>query len=409
MTTAINTSFRQFVLPVAILLALTACERGPVGIFASIEQEVEIQEGNLLKDVAVNGMVEADGYYFAAVGGRIRYRPVSGDESDWSSISNPSGYRTNHSRPTSIVHIDPGGAGDAIYVSFVEGERKRSGVYQLDPVGRSYNAAGSLGSGVHVTRLFALGAELFGSIQFKDEDDDPEFELWYLGAGGGASLDTAASISTDVGRQARPFISAAANGTDDFWFITSSSVFHTAAAAGQLANIGKPADIGTSLGGIFFNANDLYLSSRDGRTVRGGSTGYVSRDAGGANPTDPSEWTTIITANDRAFTEFASADGAHFATLDDVFDDGVLFVGTYRTLSGRTVVSPGGYMEIPGPLFGSVRRPAGNNYQSAEISKAAVMQIFIPGQANTIFALTGGRGLWRGEYDSDGETTWYWE
>ena len=388
---------KLLIIPLASLLALAACERGPVGIFASIEREVAIQEGNLLKNVAVNGMVEADNgsgtdYYFAAVGGRIHYRRAGGDESDWGSISNPSGYRTNHSRPTSIVNLS-----GTIYVSFVEGERKRSGLFTLDPATRSYTAQGSISSDNHVARLFALGNELFASIQFKQEGEDAEFELWHLGSGAGADLSAAQSISGGIGRQERSFISATTDGTN-YWFITSDTIFHTPTPIAQVDPVDKPAAIGTSLGGVFFHDTRLYLSSRDGRAARGGSTGYisVSADFGGS-------WLPPITESDRAFTDFA------FAGAIDAFSDGVLFVGTYRSLSGRSVVSPGGYMEIPGPAFDNPRRPAGNSYQASELSKSAVMQIFVPSQGNTIFALTGGRGLWRGEYDSDGVATWVWE
>ncbi|TVR31857.1 MAG: hypothetical protein EA404_08860 [Spirochaetaceae bacterium] len=387
---------KLLIIPLASLLVLAACERGPVGIFASIEREVAIQEGNLLKNAAVNGMVEADNgngtaYYFAAVGGRIRYRRADGDESDWSSISNPSAYRTNHSRPTSIVKLN-----GTVYVSFVEGERKRSGLFTLEPATRSYNAQGSISSDNHVARLFALGNELFASIQFKEEGEDAEFELWHLGEAGSASL-PGAPIS---GLQERPFISAATDETN-YWFITSDAIFHTGTAVDEVAPVDKPAAIGTSLGGVFFHGGDLYLSSRDGRTARGGSTGYIS--VSDALPTPGGSWLAPVTESDRAFTDFA------YAADIDAFADGVLFIGTYRTLSGRSVVSPGGYMEIPGAAFDSPQRPDGNSYQASELSKSAVMQIFVPSQGNTIFALTGGRGLWRGDYDSDGVATWVWE
>lgn len=395
------------------LLPIAACERGPQGIFYSVATAQEIVEGNLPKDAIVNGMVEVssgDDYYFAAVGGRVWYRRADGDETDWRSISNPPRYRTNHSRPTSIVNLN-----GTIYVSFVEGERERSDVYELvpDPVNRGYSQDpidGGFTDGIRIiSRLFALDDRLFASIQHRDDGEDAEYELWYLGQDGD-SIDLVSGVNLSSAKPDVPYISATSDDNGSFWFITTKQAFHTddPVTADSLANVTPPDGALTTLGGIFFHVDTLYLSSRTGRTVAGGSQGVISSTSALPTP-GGADWSSVVSTSNRAYTDFAFAQG--FPGIGDA-----LLVGTYRTRDGTRVVSTGGFLELQLDGDGdiaSVAPPSGSSYVASELSTSAVMQIFVPqnasDQSGTMFALTGGRGLWRGIYGTDGEARWIWE
>jgi len=73
----------------------------------------------------------------------------------------------------------------------------------------------------------------------------------------------------------------------------------------------------------------------------------------------------------------------------------------------------GGYREIPLDesvttiaSLSTINNPRGTNYTSVPLSTAATRSFFVDG--NAIFALTNGRGLWRGVY-SDNIPKWSWD
>ena len=402
-----KTPFRLLLLLFAAIIAMTACDQGPVGIFASIEREVAIQEGNLPKNVAVNGMVEFEitidtvdvVYYFAAVGGRIRYRRADGTESDWSTIANPPGY-DGSSRPTSIVRVGDIDSG-TIYVSFIDSEAKRSGIFTLDPGTRAFALVGAESSGGErlIQRLFALGPNLFAATVTPGSSGNPSHDLRHV------PLPTGTPVSIVVTDQSEPFIGAATGNTNN-WFATTSALYlNPFASPGVTATpISIPAEAReTSLGGITVFDDSVFLASRSGSTVTGGSTGRIARAPVTADLTESISWTSD-TRNDRAFTGFGVREGA-------TAPGDTLYVGTYRTFSGSRsrIVSPGGFMEIPGGALSGIARPTGNSYIAADFSKASVFSFFIPsGDPDTVFVLTPGTGLWRGDYGGS-EPAWVWE
>ncbi len=405
-----KTPFRLLLLLSAAVVAMTACDQGPVGIFASIEREVAIQEGNLPKKVAVNGMVEFDlsgtgddVYYFAAVGGRVRFRRADGTESDWATIANPPGY-DGGSRPTSIVRVGDIDSG-TIYVSFIDSEGKRSGIFTLDPGTRAFALVGTESSGGErlIQRLFAVSDELFAATVTPGTSGTPTHDLRHV------ALPTGTPVSIVVTDQSEPFIGAATDDTNN-WFVTTKALFENLSASpdNSATEISIPSEAReTSLGGIaVFNdgvQDFVYLSSRSGSNVTGGSTGRIARAPVGDDLSLSVSWTPI-TQNDRAFTGFGAANLNSVSTI---------LVGTYRTFAGSRsrVASPGGFMEIPEGTLAGIRRPAGNSYVAADFSKASVFGFFASGEpefADTVFVLTPGTGLWRGDYGGP-EPVWVWE
>ncbi|TVR66068.1 MAG: hypothetical protein EA427_16935 [Spirochaetaceae bacterium] len=75
------------------LLVLVGCTQGATGIFADIEQEVQIKKSNLVDNTFVASVVQADTgpgpRYFAVAGTKLFARSTAGG--NWSAAGNPSG------------------------------------------------------------------------------------------------------------------------------------------------------------------------------------------------------------------------------------------------------------------------------------------------------------------------------
>lgn len=378
---------------VAVLVFLAGCgERGDVGIFASIEREEKIEKSNL-PEVSTAGSVVyhagTDRYYVAL--GQL-YARDRGDN-DWDDVNHPGGYGDGHT-------LDIVTMGGDIYVAFFDTESTKSEIFRLNPTNDNYTSVWSPGD--EIAKLIAIDTD--GADEASEDLNEELFAVtvesnkldYNLVYAPGNTGDTQNTVLSDVPRifdGAYDFVVAGGQ----YLFVAGGTLFAGTDVTQGSADIAEVAGSDrpfATFGGTTFvedafgnAANDwLYVTSTRGDIA-------YTADAGTWT------WTTETGDDDRGYTDITYLDSADFPGLSG--SNGALVVGV-----DTRETSPGGYYEVSESLGTS--RPDSENYDAADVSDAAINGFYVDAANQTLFALTSGTGLWRGNYDT-AEADWSWE
>jgi hypothetical protein len=413
--------FRSVFLAVS-LIVLSACTQGVTGIFADIEQEVEIKTNNLVDNTFVARVVQAntDGTerYFAVAGTKLFARGVDG--SSWSGSGSPSG----RSLAQFVAAIDDNNDGNAneLYAVFREAEKDNYGLYRLnengnwellydprdqeEPAVNRITGLTSIDTTGDATpdRLIATMAEENGKRYLVvDPQEDASREFHQFDGANGDDLDAnrpAGKALVSINGVTKPILWVARNA---LWYI---EVGDLGTAATPLKRVPTPINLASI---EYVPGEDrLFLVTLDGGVFRSPET--IAAATGGGTLDD---WTATgaggwesIASQSRAFSDLLwLSTGA--ADHEGLFLVSTLTYGN-RTRRGYFYAQPTG---AGGNEFSALgfSDPQGN-YRSTELSSAGITRVTRLG--NTVFALTENNGLWSTPSylaDQVDDPVWIWE
>jgi hypothetical protein len=380
----------------AALLVFAACDHAPVGIFASIEQEVKIDdERNLPNGIAVNGIVEFDGYYFVSAPTVYR-RPVAnttgGEPSQWTPVASP----IAGARNLRMVHLESAGA---LYAVFVDDAGVTKSLHALDSAGGNWTEvtlpSGATGGLVSVFAAGPAGTDrLFLSV-FEGPND---YRLFSSpdGTAFAAVTDSATSTALSMPTPATD-VAYTTDGATDNWWIAGRTRFLTGAEPTPATDPLIVSDYGGStlsdvdgFSGLYFGgpagSPRLYLSTLTGQVFRYDPNNVAAGFVAAAG--------TITFSDDPVpLTDFAYVEGS------DGFQSVVVGTEGY------------GYYEID-PATLDISMPArSGNYLASELSRASIHAFYVdtnadlptgaPSGVDLMFAGTAGLGLWKNYYKGE--------
>ena len=424
-----------------------ACEHENRGIYANIEEEVLVansSDGEFGYSTAMirTTVNDTERYYLTAT--QMFWRLREDDGQDWNVIDLPSAYNL-----ATDVQTVPVGNESFIVVSLLSSSDARSGLLEL----RSGSGnAHSWGENVYrdsegeqldeqITSLHVLGAEedarmfvvskasdsISSTLHFyhtngtADTDDDRLHVVWDT-VGQIIDSDRITSGGTDflifsdkTGLYCVGNSNAGGAGSTDFTPIdgdsTRSGLNHFEMRSLVVGAGEDPDSDAAGVGGILVQDNTIYVSSR-------GSEVYRYREVDGdttAGSVCSVDWAGSCADNDDSGCWAKSSYGEGSYRYSDMAwyynEQGVargMLIGVVD--NGRR---EGGYREIALSdsistlaSLSEIDNPGGNNYRSAALSSTTTHSFFIDG--DDIFALTYGRGLWRGTY-ADDTPIWSWD
>lgn len=376
-----NTTIALVALASALLLALSACSH-EVGLFASLEQEIPVdEERGFPNDGSIQSLVKSGGRYFAG-GSALWVRDASdtsaSDLSGWQQIAPPSSGLTLASM--ALVGSDIYAVyGQTLYTRNADGSTAAGG---WDSVTAFDSEA--------VSRVF--GVEVGGSPAFVVSAPRD-------GGSGERLLDANGDEVSGLGEaDNRNTIYGAANFGSDIYVLTSTQLFSIS------DNLSGTASAVTIPGSTSSTFRDLRVRGADAELwIAGRGKIYVA-------DTDPSVETNWTSTD--LITPENSSSAAQFLTLAFVTLGGTEYVLAGTESDGlyegeATDVTSLSQEGSDGVLVGR-----NGNYLTTEIVGGNVEHIFVDesgsarGQSGPlVFLGARGRGLWRGQPES-GEIIW---
>ncbi len=349
---------------IAVLaLFLVACDRGTVGIFASIEREEKTIQSNLPKEQTVSGFTEAGNAYFVAIGPRIWTRSTtveSGADEPWETIPVPTGAGEYvaagvASSGSIVVAAFVGEAGSVIAVRDAAVETSEWETVTHDLVGQIV-ALLSAGDKVFVVERRSGGVHFLHHLDLTASPTVAELDL----------------------PGANPRVLGVAFGAGAYWFVTSDTVIKSDdLAADPFFN-----DVFSTPGGI---------TNIGGITVTDGGAVVVSSNAEAA-------------AGKVAYSTDGGTMWAESGVAADTRFPPVAAIGDTVYLGARRGV----YTLAVSDLGGTPAVATGQAYESAALRNAEVLGgFFAAPNGDDIFILTN-QGLWRRNVDDD-SVSWIWE
>ena len=424
----------------------TACEHESRGIYANIEEEVRVTSSSDGEFGYSTAMVrttvnDAERYYLTAT--QMFWRLRDDDGEDWNTINLPSAYSIANNVQTISVENE-----SLILVSLLSSSNARSGLFELRPGSGNahlweenvYRDSEGERLDEQITSLYVLGAEdsahlfvlsrssdsashtlrLYHTNGTADTADDRLHVVWDT-VGQIIDGDHITSAGTDflifsdrTGLYCVSDSNAGGAGSTDFTPIDGNSVrsgLNQFEMRSLVVDTGEDPDSDAAgVGGILVQDNTIYVSSEDGEVYR---YREVSGDATAGNICG-ADWSGSCADNDDSgcwekssygegsyrYSDMAwyNQQGAARGILIGVVDNGRR-EGGYREIALSDSISTLASLS-------EIDNPSGNNYRSTALSSTTAHSFFIDG--NTIFALTYGRGLWRGTY-ANGTPTWSWD
>lgn len=409
-------------LAIVLVVTLGSCTRGSVGIFASIEQEVETQKSNLSENSAITGVAQTDSHYFASLG-NIARRAITGSE--WVGVGNPPGIES----PISVALVQLGDpTSRTYYAAFNSQEGSDYGLFEL-----TIDSSGTVSwteldldydNSNNVAEIAALVAvntdptadqfpdKLFASVRTGFQSGEPLFALIENPAGIGGAENTVLENSDNL------YDGAVDAATGNYWFVGSKGgiFFYDGTTTPATRLVGTDGTYPTASDGTkgksfsgAYSVNTtllggsgivgLFVSDSDGRIW------YTNNQGGSWQMSDLSG---------RAFTDMiwvpnAGNNGA-----------GALLVGTKPVI--QQGISDQGYYEVQLTMDGSdnitfdgLETPNSSTYDTSDLQDATVRTFYLPDEGTTaksdnqVFVLTGGIGLWNVIYDTAGIPDVRWE
>ncbi|MFW6329381.1 MAG: hypothetical protein ACOC28_04735 [Alkalispirochaetaceae bacterium] len=400
----------------AVVLLLSSCTRGSVGIFASIEQEVKTQKSNLSESSAITGVVESSNHIYASIG-NIASRTKNGTE--WNGVGDPPGIDSPIS--VALVQIgDPNSGSREYYAAFNSQEGDEYGLFQLSIDESSgavtFTERNIAYDGNDVSEIAALipvdsdhdgfADLLYASLRTGFENQEPLFTLVANPAGIGGTEEVLRDNSADN------LFDAAVDNDSDTWFVGSKGAVYrlTGSTLTQLAgsDAAYPTDSEGTKGKSFSGAYAADLGDLGGT---GGTVALFLSD------TDGRIWVTTDSGGSWEMTDLSGRAFSDMIWLPRAGDggDGALLVGTKPFI--QRAVDDQGLFEVELTVSGtsvtidSLAAPDTSSYNTSELQSATVSSFYRPDDgtapsiapdSNDLFVLTGGLGLWALTYGSDG-------
>jgi hypothetical protein len=386
----------------AVFVTITACERGSVGIFASLEREELIKKGNLPENAPVTGMVRVapgsgSAKYYASLGSVFTREAGAKDSPNWDRIDAPGAMGDG------ATALDIAALGDTVYVSYTGVDGDDFGLFELDTSNDSWTNTGY--DRGQVVELITLDGDQNGSDELYavTEDGTNKYDLVY---GPQRDPDGDGNPGQTIIDDTTRIVDGSYDGVSGEVIFISSTKIYSGAAPTSL-NSGESPD-SFDPGNIMDANEDLagILYDPGAGSDRPGGL-YIASAKGVIYFNDGSGWTKSNQTSSSAYTDLAV-----FPQLDGTETGGVV-VG----LSNTGQDADTGYRELPGGGVNDIAEPAPkSNYLSGDISNATVSGFYVDDETspNLLFAFTEGRGLWRARYaDKNGnlqkDPFWSWE
>ncbi|MDX9956920.1 MAG: hypothetical protein RBT68_00635 [Spirochaetia bacterium] len=365
-------SLLLILITLAVLAGFVGCTEGPVGIFASIAQEKDI---NANRTAAFDGTSPdfvgiLDTNYYTIINGTIWTRPVAGGK--WIEVAPPTGIAQGEASSAAI-------AGTHLYVVFGKIGDSNQKVWAKETSTAWDDTLATFIPPVRIDSLLSAGNQLFAIT--RADTGSPivtEYTLHYLNL----TTFTATAVANTSGRPT----SIAYDGISDYWITAGTSVF-SGAPGGLTPVIGTPAD--TFAGVVQETGTEMILSSKTGKLYK--HDGAWDSSSAFEKDGDPHAFSApaIVTAG-----------GASY-----------LLVGT---VSGNDAATASGYLEFDIPLAGfdptTASASEGSDFAdivnfltSVSINYITSFSVADEGVGKRVFALTVGNGLWSNYFNG---TTW---
>lgn len=379
-------------LAAAALALLLACEH-PVGIFASLEQEIPVDEERGVPTTdGMRFMVRAssgggDDYYYAAFTSLYVREADEGTGSSpdrsWSRVSRPSGVNTSDP-VTSIVAFD-----DRIWAIFDGDVYSRPADGGSDDDWDKENIDDVPGSRT-ASRLFTVTDGADDRLLLSVRDDDSEYSVYYLNGGNFDEMNIDAPDGLTQVRAVAYFDP----GGDNFYLATSGALYRSDGIGGTYSAISQ-GDLGA--GGPY---RELLVAE-----VNGDDTLFVAARRRVLSY-DGTTW------SDSGTFETSGGSDIVFTSLGWVNDTDLIGTSGGYLIAGT---QNAGLFEAPGGAVTDLRREGSGstlfgrvgNYLTTRLSGGAIDRIFVVEEGrswrnqggNHIYVGAPGRGLWRGESD----------
>ena len=424
-----------------LLIIFGGCDHADRGIFAQISEEERIEQANEGENGAPFSMVKVDAlgterYYVAAL--NIFWRNESDDGSDWNEI------RRSGELAVSIIDITVDSE-TIILVATTDSSSALSRLYRLIPDSSNHRWSDNLFNDensnplnrqiVRLLKTTLNGAEQLIAVITGSDANAYELRVYDHKSTATIDDDTLNPLWENI-PQVIDGDAIRSAGNDYLIMIDSTSLYCVRNNAGAptsadridgddgldginpfefrriVTDSGAASDAdATLLGGIYVHdGSHLYVTTGHGEI-------YLYRE-----PTDDtdsnggaicaSEWEDRCENNgDMGCWEQSSFnDDATYIYTDLTWYDGIgsegeggLVIGVRNGSSERIL---GGYREIIDATIDTIGDPSGTSYGSALLRVTSIRNFFV--DAGKLFALTEGRGIWRGIYAS-GEPTWFWD
>ncbi len=358
------------------LVVLASCNQSTTGIFAFIEAEVKIAEGNLGSERTVASMAEDATRYFVAGGTKLSHREKGGTEwtSEYLSVDGVS-----LEAPVQAVRsLDAGG------VYALAGEGADAAVYHLASTGTDSWTKVTLpdlpATGIPVQLVPVIdsdGHTVVALLVVTTVDATAGKNYRHLFVING---DTGVATAGDLGEDISNGVTAAAQSGSGFYLLNRTTLWKTDA---NLLSPAKVTPLPDSAGfvGLLAVAGTSSLDGFYLSTLRNGTTGGSVHKGSLAGTT----WTPASTALTGS-TDVKDAAG-------NALDLGMLFLPASGSLLVAT--DKAGFAEISADKLtvGSVNY-APTSYASGALSSSQVLNFFLSSDA-TLFVGTSAAGLWK--------------
>ncbi|MFA7567476.1 MAG: hypothetical protein WCY01_10650 [Alkalispirochaeta sp.] len=392
-----------FSITIVLVLALSGCSEGELGIFSTIAIEEATKKNNLVDNATTSGLVKGlfngTERYVVKAGTKVFTRPVSGN--DWTEISAPGGRlalfvagRNDTATPAGLGGDEPTAAVGEVYAVYQSGSSDDTAVYRLSGNLAWTQAVYTPPSGTKINGMIGVDNVVF--VSTFTSPTDQKLLAWSDEIG---SVPTVAI--TGFNDAIQDGVRAGGVGSD-YYLVGKSSV---------LAHVGTgPATTATPFNTTTTSPQPRGIAYSD-HGGGGGILAVADRVDGrifvAPAPTTPgslpSSWKLAGTVG-RPATDIiwvSKLNGSTGAFLVGTASDAI-FKNDGRGYYQGTISGTIGTYTI------SLTNDLGNNYKASDLAVSSILQFRHFGKG-TVFALTGGRGLWSTAYPDSADPTWRWE
>ncbi|MGD9939023.1 MAG: hypothetical protein AB7T74_04395 [Clostridia bacterium] len=366
-------SLLLILITLAVLAGFVGCTEGPVGIFASIAQEKDI---NANRTAAFDGTSPdfvgiLDTNYYTIINGTIWTRPVAGGK--WIEVAPPTGIAQGEASSAAI-------AGTHLYVVFGKIGDSNQKVWAKETSTAWDDTLATFIPPVRIDSLLSANDQLFAIT--RADTGSPivtEYTLHYLNG-------TAFTAIPVAGISGRP--SSVAHDGTDYWITAGEAIYRGAEASFAVGVNDLPSD---TFAGVTVDGITVIFSSTSGK--------LYTYNSGGAWPVS---------------SVFEKSDLPHAFSAPAIVTAGVASYLLVGTVSGNDAATASGYLEFDIPLAGfdptTASASEGSDFAdivnfltSVSINYITSFSVADEGAGKRVFALTVGNGLWSNYFNG---TTW---
>jgi hypothetical protein len=351
----------------ALIAVFSACRAGPVGIFASIAQETDINAGRTQAFTDANASFVGKlnpGNYYAIVGTGILYERTIGG--NWSKSSIPSGLSDAYALSATV----------ADNILFVVLGVDAPIIYSYD--GTTRTAISFTPPTERIVRVLSAGTQLFAITERLENGnstgkyliysyDGTNFDPEYDGTVEGDEISIPNSVTVNAGT---------------YWFDGGSKAITGALGAFDATTVSPP----HKLTGVVYHDGVIYASTSEGRIL---------------TTVDGTAWTTS--------SEFENNGEPINFTVPTIVTYGPSTILLVGTSSGGMQSTGSGYYEITLGLVEVSPRAisTATNFDTSINGNSLIgLPQFVEGSGFRVFALTVGNGLWSNFYNGTSWSGW---